>query len=302
MQSEPAGLVFNIQRFSLHDGPGIRTTIFLKGCPLSCWWCHNPESQSFHPALMHYQDRCRRCGECVTFCPNHAVSLLDGQIHISDACPACGQCVDVCQAGAREIAGQSYTVSELMREIEKDTVFFDESGGGVTFSGGEPLGQPRFLVTALQACRKRGIHTVVETCGHSPAAEFAVAARQADMILYDLKFVDAEKHRTYTGRDNKRILDNLAALAQSGHPTMVRIPVIPGINDAPDDLRELARFLTGIGIRQVALLPYHQTGLSKYERLHIPYRLSDVVQPTPEHMNAIATGFKQQGFEARVGG
>lgn len=300
---EPAGLVFNIQRFSLHDGPGIRTAVFLKGCPLNCWWCHNPESQSFKPALMYFSERCRLCGECVSVCPQHAVTLNDGHISISADCRACGSCVDLCRAGAREIAGHRYTVSEMMREIEKDVIFYDESGGGVTFTGGEPLAQPQFVVSLLQACRKRGIHTTLETCGYVQAAVFAVAAPQADLVLFDLKLMDSDKHREYTGRGNELILANLKALVRSRRAFVVRVPVIPGVNDGEEELQGIAEFLSGAGVRRIDLLPYHQTALPKYRRLHMPYRLpEDLVPPAPTRMEAIAAGFASRGLDSRIGG
>ena len=299
---EPSGVVFNIQRFSVNDGPGIRTTVFFKGCPLSCWWCHNPESQSFRPALLYFPERCRLCGQCVDFCPNQAVSLCDGHMAISMACTACGSCVDLCRAGARELAGRRMTVSGLAREIEKDVLFFDESGGGATFSGGEPLSQPRFLEALLRACRARGIHTAIETCGFAPPRTVAAVAAEADLVLYDLKLVDSAKHKAFTGRSNEVILMNLAALARTGRPLVVRVAVIPDVNDSEEDLRQVASFLQSIGVHRLDLLPYHQTGLAKYQRLNRPYRLAGLAPPPVERMEQIAAGFERQGFTARIGG
>src|ERR1022692_2429246 len=202
--------VFNIMRFATHDGPGIRTVVFFKGCPLSCWWCHNPESQSFQPDRLYFAERCRHCLECAAICPEHAISEVDGVVYTSAACTLCGTCTTVCMAEARQIAGRRYTVEELtagrryaveelIAEVEKDVVFFDESGGGVTLSGGEPLSQPVFVASFLAACQERGISTTLEPCGFAQPDVFRQAARQADLVLFDLKLVDMAKHRQYTG-------------------------------------------------------------------------------------------------------
>ena len=193
-------------------------------------------------------------------------------------------------------------LSEVMREVEKDVVFFDDSGGGVTFSGGEPLSQPDFLEALLSACRARGIHTVLETCGYAPPRTFASAVALADLVLYDLKLVDAVRHRLYTGRSNDWILENLLMLSRSGRPFLVRVPIVPSINDNGPDLREIAEFLRRATIRRLSLLSYHQTGRAKYERLHIPYRLGELAPPSPDRMAEIAASFSQRGFEVTIGG
>ena len=199
--------VFNIMRFSTHDGPGIRTTVFFKGCPLSCWWCHNPESQRFRPDLMYFEERCRHCGDCVAACPEGVADL---------GCRRCTVCAEVCAAEARQIAGKRVTLGELLREVERDLIFFEESGGGVTLSGGEPVSQPRFAEALLGACRERGIHTVLETCGFAHPDTFLRVALSADLVLFDLKLMDPARHQQYTGVSNRGILRNLEQLVEHG--------------------------------------------------------------------------------------
>ncbi|MBM3744391.1 MAG: glycyl-radical enzyme activating protein [Acidobacteria bacterium] len=300
--AEPSGLVFNILRFCLHDGPGIRTTVFLKGCPLSCWWCHNPEGQSSEPELLYYAARCRRCGACVEVCPQAEVAQRDGVVEPSPLCERCGACVEVCVAGARELAGRPMSVSDVLREVERDLVFFEESGGGVTLSGGEPLQHPDFTVALLDACRARGVHTVLETCGMASREALLNAARRADLVLYDLKVLDPRKHREYTGSPNDAILGNLEALAGSGHPPVVRLPLIPGLNDGEADLREYAGFLARLGIRRVDVLPYHRIGIDKYRRLGRPYHLPETATADAEANRAVAAQFQIGGFEVTIGG
>ena len=280
-RAELGGTIFNVMRYSLHDGPGIRTTVFFKGCPLACWWCHNPEGRSFLPEPVYFADRCRHCGDCIESCPEHAIAETGGEMRATLRCRRCGTCVDVCRAGAREIAGRRVTLSEVISEIEKDTVFFDESGGGVTLSGGEPASQPEFAEGILDACRELRIHTAVETCGYAPRSAVLRLASRSDLILYDLKLVDDAKHRRYTGVSNQSILDNLDALSRLGVPLTVRIPVIPGVNDSPADMDDFGQFLAGARIRSVHLLPYHRIGAEKYRRLGVPNPLEHLA-PAPD--------------------
>ena len=297
------GMVLNVTRFSVHDGPGIRTTVFFKGCPLDCWWCHNPESQSFRPQPMYLEERCLHCGDCLALCPEHAIEDVDGAMRSRpDLCLRCGVCVEACQAAAREIAGRRMGLAELMAEIEKDVVFFDQSGGGVTLSGGEPVSQHRFAAGLLGACRDRGIHTVLETCGYAHREPFLKLALMADLVLFDLKTLDREKHKRYTGVRNDQILRNLEALARSGRPPVVRIPLIPGINDSDDDLRQFAGYLYPAGVRRVDLLPYHRIGSDKYQRLAAPFRLPDLTQPTASEVERFTEALAQTGCEVKVGG
>lgn len=271
--------VFNIMRFSTHDGPGIRTTVFFKGCPLSCWWCHNPEGQSFRPELLYFEERCRHCGDCLAVCPQGVTDFT---------CRRCTVCAEVCQTEARQVAGKRMTLGEVVREIEKDIIFFDESGGGVTLSGGEPVAQPRFAEALLRACRERGIRTVLETCGFGHPDTFLRVALAADLVLFDLKLVDPARHKQYTGVSNRGILRNLERLVERGRTVRVRIPVVPGINDTDEDATQFSEYLKKLAIRDVELLPYHHIGTEKYRRLGLAYRLPGTPQPTAAEMVRMA--------------
>lgn len=297
-----SGVVFNIMRFCLHDGPGIRTTVFLKGCPLACWWCHNPESRAPEPAVMYVRERCLLCGDCLAACPQGAISRGADTMLRSAACTACGTCVDVCMAEARALAGRRMTVRQAVAEIERDVIFFDESGGGVTFSGGEPLAQPQFLEALLEACLQRRIHTVLDTCGLAEPSSFLRIAAKAGLVLYDLKFIDAARHRASTGATNEVILANLEALARAGRPLVVRVPVIPGINDGGEDLAGVAALLRRLGLTRIDLLPYHKIGINKYARLNLPYQLEGLEPPAAARMEELAGGLRREGFTVRIGG
>ena len=230
-QCGPSGIIFHIMRFSVHDGPGIRTAVFFKGCPLSCWWCHNPESQNTGPDVLYFADRCSLCGDCMAACPHHAIAQAGDRMVVTGDCRLCGTCVDACGAEARSVAGQTMTAAQILARIERDVVFFDESGGGVTFTGGEPLGQPELLEALLRGCRERRIHTAIETCGAAPRDTLLRSAALADLVLYDVKLVDDARHRQYTGAGNRNILENLRALVAARPHVVVRIPVVPGVND-----------------------------------------------------------------------
>jgi len=296
------GLVFDIRRYSLHDGPGIRTTVFFKGCPLSCWWCHNPEGRSPNPNLMFFSDRCLQCRECVGVCPHNAIVEINGSLQTSSRCEACGSCASVCPANARQLVGRWMTVAEVIQQIEKDLVFYDESFGGVTFSGGEPLYQPAFLLSLLDACAERRLHTVVETCGYANREFLLNLGEKVDVFFYDLKILDSAKHRKYVGVPNDEIVGNLEALARQGNSVVVRIPVIPGINDDPGEIEGMARLLKRSQLHNVHLLPYHRAGTGKYARLHMPYLLGDVELPSSESMQTIAQQLEQSGFSVSIGG
>jgi pyruvate formate lyase activating enzyme len=288
--------VFNVMRFATHDGPGIRTVVFFKGCPLSCWWCHNPESQSFQPDRLYFVERCRHCLECAAICPEHAISEVDGVVYTSAACSLCGTCTTVCMAEARQIAGQRYTVEGLMAEVEKDVVFYDESGGGVTLSGGEPLSQPVFVTLFLAACRERGIITSLETCGFAQPDVFQQVALQADLVLFDLKFVDPMKHRQYTGVSNDLILRNLEQLVARQRPLTVRIPIVPGVNDSTEDIGGFVEYLSRLRPPAIELLPYHRIGAEKYRRLGLPYKLPDTPQPAAADLAPFRDALTEAGL------
>jgi pyruvate formate lyase activating enzyme len=301
-QPEASGTIFHIMRFSLHDGPGIRTAIFFKGCPLSCWWCHNPESQNSEPEVLYSPDRCRLCGDCAAACPRGAIERIGERMTVSDDCRLCATCVDACGAEARSVAGRTMTVSEIVAEAERDLVFFDESGGGVTFTGGEPFGQAHLLEGLLRACRERRIHTTIETCGAAARENVLRIGGLADLILYDLKLLDTARHRLYTSAPNRNILENLEALVAAGRPVTVRIPVVPGINDGASEVRAACEYLAGLRAMRVELLPYHRSGAEKYRRLGREYRMEKTAAPTDAAMAAIAAQMAAAGIAVKIAG
>ena len=260
------GFIFDIERGSYVDGPGIRTTVFFKGCNLRCAWCHNPESQSPKPQMMFYKNKCTGCGKCKEKCPNHL-----------ELCELCGKCTIYCPHDAREICGKEYTVDEVMREILKDKVFYENSGGGVTFSGGECMLQIDFLEEILKACKENGIHTAVDTAGHVPYESFERILPHTDLFLYDVKCFDSVKHKQYTGVGNKLILDNLKTLLGTGKAVWVRIPIIPTVNDTEEEMQQISALLEAHkNYERVELLPYHAMGQHKYSALGMHARQFDV--------------------------
>jgi len=301
--TEPCrGLVFNIMRFALHDGPGIRTTVFLKGCPLSCWWCHNPESRSRKPEVVYVVERCIRCGDCVRACPEAALELDEWVVRAPHLCQQHARCVDACSTGAQEVFGRWTSFSDVMAEVLKDQIFFDESGGGITISWGEPLLQPDFVEALLSACRAQRIHTVLDTCGYAESRVVDRIRRNVDLFLFDLKLMDPTKHQQFTGVGNARILANLSLLAESGSAVIVRIPVIPAVNDDEDNLAAVSSFLSPLRLRNVDLLPYHRIARGKYSRLGLTYRMEDLLPPTEEGLQAIAARLRRDGFHVQIGG
>ena len=249
--------IFDIQRNSFVDGPGIRTTVFFKGCNLRCEWCHNPESQSAKPQMMFYKNKCTGCGKCKEKCPN---SL--------EKCDFCGKCALFCPRDAREICGKEYTVDEVMREILRDKAFYENSGGGVTFSGGECMLQIDFLEEILKECKNNGIHTAIDTAGHVPFEYFERIIPETDLFLYDFKCFDSEKHKRYTGVSNELILSNLKKLLNTDKKIWVRIPIIPTVNDTEEEMRNIKSFLLSCRTpEKIELLPYHAMGGHKYAAL-----------------------------------
>jgi pyruvate formate lyase activating enzyme len=301
---ETTGFVFDIKRYAIHDGPGIRTTVFFKGCPLQCQWCHNPESWKAAPEAALRTTRCKRCGQCVQLCRQNAVSL-DGDLPVTDPqkCILCGECIELCPGGAREIIGSQTTVGEVMAEIEKDVVFYDESGGGATFSGGEPLAQPEFLLALLNQCRAGGIHTAVDTCCYAQADVVDAVAEKADLFLCDIKHVNSEKHRQFTGVENASILDNIKRLCKAGSRVVIRIPIIPGVNDDTENIAATGEFAASLpGVERIDILPYNRGGNEKARRLVAGIDLMKLETPNDQKMNSIAERLGKYGFRVKIGG
>jgi len=273
------GTVFDIERYATKDGPGIRTVVFLKGCNLQCEWCQNPESQNMNVEILFDKNKCRGCGRCVSACPVNAIYFEEnsGLSIDKEKCINCGKCIESCFYGARQITGKEYTVAELMDKISKDKPFFDKSGGGVTFSGGEPLLQGEFLREIISECKKQNIHVAIETAGKVPTETFMNIINDIDLIYFDIKHVDEKKHKTYTHSDNYLIKKNLEIISGLHKNIIVRIPVIPGFNSEEEDIMEIFNFLknlkTLIGIE---LLPFHRLGESKYRFLDRIYKYEDV--------------------------
>lgn len=276
----PRGMIFNIEKFATEDGPGIRTVVFMKGCLLRCKWCANPESQSFGKQILVNNNLCRSCGKCSEICPKNNIKYLDGYGYISleEVCGDCQICVDQCFYDARSIAGEKYTVDEVYEEIIKDINYYQESNGGVTFSGGEPLLQDRFLECLIKRLKEQKIHVLIETCGHVDLEKIKRIAPIVDEIFFDIKSLDPVKHKTYTGYDNSRILENLKWLDQNFAGNIsLRYPYIPGHNDDPQEIEKFIKFANGMKkLEAIWFLPYHRLGLPKYEGLGRQYEMGDL--------------------------
>lgn len=296
-------LLLSVQKFSVHDGPGIRTTVFFKGCPLRCVWCHNPESQDFDASLLFDAEKCSGCLNCIQHCPASAIQKVSGQPHTDKTrCQACGACVETCLSSARVLAGADLHVDNLLEEIFKDQVFYEESGGGVTFSGGEALWHIEALEILAKACQQRGLHVAVDTCGFAPLETFRRIAPYTDLFLYDLKHMDAELHRFYTGQDNRLILENLRWLSDSGAAIFLRLPLIEGVNAEQGPIEDLLALAGGLRIKQVNLLPYHDTGGSKYARLSRASDRPSFAAPPLERLETIRRQFEKLGLPTVIGG
>ena len=300
--------VFNVQKYSIHDGDGIRTTIFFKGCPINCAWCHNPESQRFDKELLYFKDRCTGCGKCVQRCPNGANTMVDGKAELDRSkCNACGVCADWCIATARDIAGKEYTVKELVKEAEKDRQFYEESGGGITLSGGEVMSMDMDYIEQLcKILYNKGYSVNIDTCGYAPYEDYKRILPYIDTFLYDIKVMDKADHEKFIGVDNELILENLKKLSADGAKINIRIPTVKGVNATEEFMQAVVDFLKGnnISVKQVNLLPYHNTGKHKYSKLDREYDTDGIMEkPSAESMELFKNIFVKNGYNnTKIGG
>ncbi|MBV4418854.1 glycyl-radical enzyme activating protein [Clostridium tyrobutyricum] len=293
---ENTALVFNIQGYSINDGPGIRTIIFLKGCPLSCLWCSNPESQSINQQVVTTVGKCINCSACIEKCKFGACILNDEKVEFEiDKCTSCGECLEICPTNAKEVIGKCMTIDDVISEIEKDKQFYINSGGGVTFSGGEPTLQYNFLKEIVPKLKEKGMHVAIETTGYCEWKKFWTSVKDMDLVLFDLKQMDNEKHKKYTGVSNNIILENAAKISKLKE-TIFRLPVIPGYNDNRENFEAIANMIKRIQFNgKVNLLPYHSYGKNKYDKVGKKYALCQVQTPSKEKMKSIVDIFRTNG-------
>lgn len=307
-KSSSQGLIFDIRPYSIHDGPGVRTTVFFKGCPLACRWCCNPESQAGQPELVWVRERCLGCDLCLAACPRDALHPADGGARVIDLqrCDCCGQCAERCPGEALNLIGRWRSVDEVLAEVARDALYFEASGGGLTLSGGEPLAQADFAAELLRRYKEeeKGAHAAVETCGFVEWPVLERVAAHVDLFLYDIKHMDPAEHLRLTGRDNRLILDNARRLAHAGRALVIRVPLIAGINDSREALQAVADFTRSSlpGVRRIDLLPYHRLGEPKYQRLGKDYALKGVPALASEAVARARDILAAQGLEVAVGG
>jgi pyruvate formate lyase activating enzyme len=300
------GMVFNIQHYAIHDGPGIRTTVFINGCPLRCIWCQNPESQSLQPQLFFNRERCTGCGKCVEACLYNANEIVSGKARINrNLCIGCGTCTEVCPNEARQLMGKEMTVREVFKEVKKDDIFYQNSGGGVTVSGGDPVSQPEFVRNLLKLCKEASMHTAIDTCGCAHWNVLKPILDYVDLVLFDFKNFNSHNHEKQTGVSNELILENARKIYHElSIPMLARLPIIPGFNDSIENIRAAGRFVSeelGPSVK-VHLLPYHRLGETKYERLGKTEKIVPIEPPSDDHMQELVHIIESFGLEAHVGG
>jgi pyruvate formate lyase activating enzyme len=298
------GIVFDTQHYAIYDGPGIRTIIFLKGCPLHCSWCQNPESQKLNPQISYFEEKCVRCGKCIEACPNDALKLLDDKIQRDERlCVVCGTCVEACPNDVMELIGEEKSVQELVEIVIRDKPFYENSGGGVTISGGEPTMQSEFLLALLKALKEQGIDTAIETCGFFKEELLLPLVEYTDLFLFDLKHMNSPIHKEYTGVSNELILSNFTYIhSMLGSERIIpRIPLIPGMNIDEKNLNEIALFLKGINYHgPVHLMPYNKLTKTKYEKVGMSHLYKDMGELSDDHLEYIVKFFEENGFQVVV--
>ncbi len=299
------GLIYNIQRFAIHDGPGIRTLVYMKGCPLKCLWCSSPQTQKLSQEIIYIESNCKKCQRCVEECPNKAIKLSDkGNIKINrKLCDTCCQCVETCQNQALKLIGKQITVEELFNDVMKDNPFYRRSNGGVTMGGGEPTMQHDFVTVFLKKCKKTYVHTAMETCGYVKWENLEKILEHVDLLYFDIKHMDARIHKELTGVSNDLILEN-ARKASTLRSIIIRIPLIPGCNDSEENLLNTAKFAAGLGknLQRIELLPYHNFGTQNYKQLGRKYELADIEPPSEEYMIKLKELVESCGVKVQIGG
>lgn len=298
------GVVFSIERYALEDGPGIRTLVFLKGCPLNCQWCANPESQIYTPQILHFRNKCVICGRCIELCPQNAIQIDDefGLVTNYDRCTVCGICVEACYYGAREISGEDMEVCEVMDIVERDKMYYDMTGGGITISGGEPLLQTGFVRELARVCRERGIHSAIETTLYCEKETVKRALEYIDLVFVDIKHIDSQIHEQFTGVRNERILENILMIDSLGKQFIIRVPFIPGFNDDDNTQRLIYKWAAKLeNLKWIEILPYHRLGIGKYQGLARRYPMGDISPVTKHSLSYLKDLGAEFGVEVRIG-